>query len=226
MRAGIHSGNDAFQAGRQVDPHLDRVGGYIRGRQHGDTGGVDPFVERGDLDCHARRGLDLCQLVLRDVGNDPHILGIEAGHQRGAGRDRFAHFHVAGGNHPRIRRRDHGVAAHRRGLTDPGARRACRRLGGTKLGRGAVECGLADEFLLKQLLLALIVGAGIGQRGIGLRHLRLAACHGGRQFLGRQPDDNRARLDVIARVEIDRRHAPGHLRRDGGLLDGLDDGLG
>ena len=106
------------------------------------------------------------------------------------------------------------------------ARSARGRLGRLELGRGAVQRSLADEFLLKQLLLALVVGARIGQRGGRLRFLGLAARNGGGQFLCGEPYDDRPRLDVVADIEIDRCHAPGHLGVEGGLLDGFDCGFG
>ena len=109
---------------------------------------------------------------------------------------------MPGGHDARKGRDDGGVARQGSRLADAGARSACGCLGSAKFGSGAIECGLADEFLLEKLLLAFVIGAGVRQIGGGLGNLCLAAGHGGPQFLCREANDDRARLDVVTRVEI------------------------
>ena len=190
------------------------MGGGIGRRQDGDARGVDPFVQRWNFDRDARGSLHLGQFVLRNIGDDAHVLGIKSCHQRFAGRDGFPHFDVACRDNAGERCGNDGITAERCRLPGTGACGARTGFGGAIFSGGAVERGLTDEFLLKQLLLAFVIGAGVGECRGGLSHLCLATGNGGRKLLRGEPNDDCAGLDVIAGVKVDRRDASRHLGRN------------
>jgi len=73
------------------------------------------------------------------LGSKPVIKGCRA--------SRFPHLDVAAATTPEKRRGNHGVAAYGCGLPCPARAARAARFGRAEFGGGAVERGLADEFL-------------------------------------------------------------------------------